>query len=270
MGGTRVELVTSSMSTRRSTTELTAHTRRYSVEVDLYSICTKKQVQRYKFYSWKIKIEFGILTPSQRMDMMKNNLKMSLVIIGAIILAACSSGIKNNVTRFHKLPPPSGQTIEVIAMDPTLQQSIEFASYAQMIGHKLGTVGYNPPTGNATHYVAEIGYRIVPLQDAIVENRSPVSVGVGMGSGGRRSGTSVGVGISTSFGSSNNTAQYISALSMNIIDLSTGERLYEGHVESINRNQNLAQIMPIMIEALFQDFPGENGSSNTVKINPDK
>lgn len=41
VGGTRVELVTSSMSTRRSTTELTAHER---MEVDLYSICEKKQV----------------------------------------------------------------------------------------------------------------------------------------------------------------------------------------------------------------------------------
>ena len=57
---------------------------------------------------------------------------------------------------------------------------------------------------------------------------------------------------------------------MNIIDLSTGERLYEGHAESINRNQNLAQIMPFMIEALFQDFPGENASSNTININPDQ
>ena len=201
---------------------------------------------------------------------MRNNLKICLFLIGVLILASCASSIKNNVTRFHKLPPPSGQTIEVIAMDPTLQQSIEFGSYAEMIGNKLGTVGYNPPTGDATHYIAEISYTIVPLNDTVIENRSPVSVGVGMGSGGYRRGTSVGVGISSSFGSSNNTAQYISALSMNIIDLSTGERLYEGHVESINRNQNLAQIMPFMIEALFQDFPGENGSSNTVKVSPDQ
>jgi len=199
---------------------------------------------------------------------MNKIVKISGLIAVLIILANCSSGIKNNVTRFHQLPAPAGETIEVIAMDPTLQQSIEFGSYAQMIGRKLGSAGYNPPAGNATHYVAEIGYTIVALGGEVIENGSTVSVGVGMGSGGRRGGTSMGVGLSTSFGSSTNAPQYVSALSMNIINLSTGERLYEGHVESINRNQNLAEIMPFMIEALFQDFPGENASSNTVTINP--
>lgn len=199
---------------------------------------------------------------------MEKNVRLSIFLIGAFILASCSSGVKNNVTRFHQLPTPNGETIEVIAMDPTLQQSIEFGAYAQMVGSKLGTIGYQPPVGNASQYIAEISYLIHPLQDGIIEDRSPVSVGVGVGSGGRRRGTSMGVGISTSFGSSNNAMQYVSSLSMNIIDLGTGQRLYEGHVESINKNQNLAQIMPFMIEALFQDFPGDNGTSNIVKINP--
>ena len=200
---------------------------------------------------------------------MNKNLKRSICLMAVLMLVGCSSGIKNNVTRFHQLPSPNGESIEVIAMDPTLQQSIEFGSYAQMIGSKLGIVGYTPPTGNATHYVAEISYNITLIQDTLIQNASPVSVGVGVGVGsGRRRGTSMGVGISTSFGSSSNTAQYVSSLSMNIINLSTGKRVYEGHVESINKNQNLAQIMPFMIEALFQDFPGENGSSNIVKITP--
>lgn len=202
------------------------------------------------------------------MDVMKKNVRLSIFLIGTLMLTSCASGIKNNVTRFHQLPTPNGETIEVIAMDPTLQQSIEFGSYAQMIGSKLGQVGYKPPSGNASQYIAEISYLIRSIQDGIIEDRSPVSVGVGVGSGGRRSGTSMGVGISTSFGSSNTPMQYVSSLSMNIIDLSTGQRLYEGRVETINKNQNLAQIMPFMIEALFQDFPGENGTSNVVKVSP--
>lgn len=189
------------------------------------------------------------------------------VIISSFILISCSSSVNSNVTRFHQLPTPAGETIEVIALDPTLQQSIEFGTYAQMVGKKLGDVGYNPPVENTSRFVAEISYSIIPLQDTIVENRSPVSVGVGVGSG-RRRGTSVGVGVSSSFGSSDNQIQYVNRLSMNIIDLSTGTRLYEGHVESINKNQNLAQSMPFLINALFQDFPGESGTSNIVKVSP--
>ncbi len=193
--------------------------------------------------------------------------KICIFLLGSFILAACSRSVESNVTRFHQLPTPSGETIEVIAMDPTLQQSIEFGTYAQLIGKKLGDVGYAPPQGNRSKLIAEIGYSLIPLQDAIIENRSPVSVGVGIGSGSRR-GTSVGVGVSTGFGSSSSSAQYIGHLSMNIVDLTTGTRLYEGHAESISRDQNLAQIMPFLIDALFKDFPGESGTSNKVKVTP--
>ena len=193
--------------------------------------------------------------------------KSILILTGLLFLAGCSNSIESNVTRFHQLPPPSGETIEVIAMDPTMQRSIEFGTYAQMVGKKLGDVGYNPPEGGRSRFVAEIVYSLVPFGDLVVEDRSPVSVGVGVGSGSRR-GTSVGVGVSTAFGSSNQEPRYVGRLSMNIIDLSNGTRLYEGHVESVQRTQNLAQIMPFLVDALFRDFPGESGTSNKVKVTP--
>lgn len=193
--------------------------------------------------------------------------KTSVLILGLFLLSGCSSNINSNVTRFHQLPPANGDSIEVVALDPTLQQSIEFSTYAQMVGQKLGEVGYTPPVNNRSRYIAEVGYNISPLGETVIENRSPVSVGVGVGSGSRR-GTSMGVGISTGFGSSNNEPQYVSRLTMNIIDLTTGNRLYEGHVESISRGQNLSQTMPFLINALFQDFPGESGTSNVVKVTP--
>lgn len=193
--------------------------------------------------------------------------KKFIVILGILLVSGCASGIESNVTRFHQLPPANGDSIEVVALDPTQQQSIEFATYAQMIGKKLGDVGYSPPENNRSRYVAELGYSILPFGETIVEGRSPVSVGVGVGSGSRR-GTSMGVGISTGFGASNNERQYVSRLTLNIIDLTTGNRLYEGHVESIIRDQNLSQTMPLLINALFQDFPGESGTSNVVKVTP--
>ena len=76
VGGTRFELVTSSMSTRRSTTELTAHTIGNQVAHDLYLTYTKKQVLRYTYfihgrlnlnlisYADKIITIIGILEPA--------------------------------------------------------------------------------------------------------------------------------------------------------------------------------------------------------------
>lgn len=194
-------------------------------------------------------------------------IKQLSIIFSVLMLAACSNNIKSDVTRFHQLPVPNGSTIEVIAMDPALQQSIEFANYAGMIGGQLGKYGYTASNNNATQYVAEIAYSIQPLGGMVVENQSPVSVGMGVGSGGRR-GTSVGFGISTSLGSSNNKEKYVSRLHMNIVDLSTGTRVYEGHVENVSNSPALPQVMPFLVNALFEGFPGESGSTNTVTVKP--
>jgi|FLOH01.1.fsa_nt_gi hypothetical protein len=195
-------------------------------------------------------------------------MKLLFKLLGPVILStllfACAPSIKNNITRFHNLPTPHGETISVVAMDPALQQSIEFATYANMVGQKLGTFGYNPPQNNASLYVAEIGYDIRPLDETFIENRSPISIGVGVGSGHRR-GTSMGMGLSTGFGSSNRQGAYLSHLSLNIIRLSDGVRLYEGVVENRGQNQNISAVIPFMIDALFQDFPGQSGTSNTIK-----
>jgi hypothetical protein len=190
-----------------------------------------------------------------------------IFLTGLFLLAGCSTSIESNVTRFHQLPPPNGQSIEVIAMDPSLQQSIEFGAYADLIGAQLGQFGYKPAANGKSDFVAEISYNIENLNGAIIENRSPVSVGIGMGGGSRR-GTSVGMGISTSFGSNGNEEKYVSRLHLNIVELSTTQRVYEGHVENITNNANLAQTMPFLISALFENFPGESGSSNTVTVKP--
>ena len=181
-------------------------------------------------------------------------------------LFACAPSVKSNVTRFHQLPAPNGTSIEVIAMDPALQKSIEFGTYAQMVGQKLGAFGYSPASGEGSNFIAEISYYNEPLRDTIIEDRSPVSIGVGMGSGryGRRGNSSVGVGMSTSFGSSNQQREFISSLQLNIVRLNDGSRLYEGRVENLGRNQNLQQVMPLMIDALFQNFPGESGTTTTI------
>ena len=196
-----------------------------------------------------------------------NFFKKSILIAGLVLVTACSSNVKSNVTRFHQLSQPNGQTIEVIAMDPSLQQSIESGSYAGMVGGQLRKAGFKPPSGSASQFVAEIAYSIESLEGLVASERSPISVGMGVGSGGRR-GTSVGMGVSTSLGSSNRDPNYLIKFHMNITDLSTGQRVYEGHVESINRNASLAQTMPFLINALFEDFPGESVKTNTVTVKP--
>ncbi|MDG1995499.1 MAG: DUF4136 domain-containing protein, partial [Emcibacteraceae bacterium] len=197
----------------------------------------------------------------------KLDYKNFIIFSALLLLASCANNIKSNVTRFHQLPPANGQSIEVISIDPALQQSIEFGTYADMIGSQLGSYGYTSATDGKSHYIAEISYSIENARGVIVENSSPISVGVGVGGGSRR-GTSVGMGISTSFGSGSRKEEYVNRLHMNIINLATTERVFEGHAENTTNNPNLSQSMPFLINAMFENFPGESGATNTVTVKP--
>ena len=49
------------------------------------------------------------------------------IVAGVLVLSACSSKLTGTVTRFHQLPEPRGEHVEVAAMTPQLQNSIEFS-----------------------------------------------------------------------------------------------------------------------------------------------
>ncbi len=61
---------------------------------------------------------------------------------------------------------------------------------------------------------------------------------------------------------------YPRTLDLNIIRPS-GESIFEGHVKSIGREQNLNEVMPYLVEAMFHSFPGESGMTKVVTIQKD-
>ena len=186
------------------------------------------------------------------------------IVLLLLPLVGCSPRIISEVTRFHTLSPPAAETIEVVALDPTLQNSLEFGQYAEMVGQHLGRTGYQPPDSSPSRLIARIGYGLHIAQAG--RNSSPrSSVGIGVGSGGHHSG--VGIGISMPLGNSEPRQSYIRMLSLEIIRRSDGARLYEGHVSS-QGPESLPLIMPYLVDALFQDFPGVSGSSTRIKATP--
>ncbi|MCH8684020.1 hypothetical protein [Pedomonas mirosovicensis] len=59
-----------------------------------------------------------------------------------LVLAACASQIKSDVARFHRLPPPQGESFRVVAADPQKQGSLEFATYAEYVAAEMVKQGY--------------------------------------------------------------------------------------------------------------------------------
>ena len=224
--------------------------------------------------------------------MIKNyKLLFSILIIG--LLASCNKTIRSDVMRFHQLPAPSGEKIVIVPMNPNNNGSLEFASYATLVGNALGRYGYVPANGEEPDLIVELDYRIMEGRQTI--RQSPGMIGF-MPYGGFYGGINpwfiyrnrffAGGGFYPMWGGYGGLydpfgyyplgwqagrvrtyMNYNRSLKMVIRPNSeTGQNLYEGEVKSVGRNNNLHEVMPYLVEAFFNNFPGESGSSERVSV----
>ncbi|WP_417319234.1 hypothetical protein [Emcibacter sp.] len=194
---------------------------------------------------------------------MKHAVRIIFLIIGISSLAACSGGYKSDVSRFHNLPRPAGESIEVMAAKAERQSSLEFGQYAEMIGNRLGTIGYTPPVnGQSTPLIAYLDYGMQPVAGVTYEEGSSASIG--MGTGGRHS--SFGLGFSFPIGESKPRQDYVYILSLDIVRRGDGAKLYEGKSTIRATGKAMNEMMPLLIDALFADFPGQSGTATRVKV----
>lgn len=188
---------------------------------------------------------------------------IAIVAMAGLLLASCATQIKSEVTRFHVLAAPSGEMIQVVHRDPEKNSSPEFHAYAQMIGERMGSLGYRPtPPGGVPDIVVELDYGVGPGPgpgDDSGRTRGSIGVGVGSHGGG------VNVGLSGIFGAGSGRAQaYLRRLELVMLGASDRDVLFEGRVTSLGRNGSLAEVMPYLVAAMFEGFPGESGKTNIV------
>lgn len=188
---------------------------------------------------------------------------LGLVIL--VLLGGCASKFKADVTRFHDLPPIDGQTVQIVARNPALQDTLEFQKYADLVGARLAGEGFRPPQPDQpSAYIAAIDYGVGEGREALRDGDGS-SVGVGVG-GGSRGGLNVGVSTAFMLSGGDDDAVYVRNLYMDLTRRSDNVRVFEGRAVSEGRNRDLGRIMPYLVDALFTDFPGKSGETRTVKL----
>ena len=200
-----------------------------------------------------------------------------LLVVAAVVsaLSACATSIPAEVTTFHQLPPKaalSGRSFAVVA-DPALRDSLEYSSYADAVKQALVRQGLvEAPAGRVADYAVNVRYSTVQAQG--YQRRGGSSVGVGLSGGGFSfGGLGLGIGIGIPIGGGQRTtALFRHELD---VDLNTwgaagasppGTRVFEGRAVAENGTEAIASVMPALVEALFHDFPGANGSTRTVDV----
>jgi Domain of unknown function (DUF4136) len=196
-----------------------------------------------------------------------------------LALSACASPkyVTSDVTRFHTMSSPtSGQTFAIIAASPEQEQSIAFKQYGDLINARLSALGLKQFSGNtptSADYVVTLDYEVLgPTPDVRTQGGGNFSFGFGYSNWSRP--FSYGIGYDSFFDNFNYTetrqlfARRIQVNMYRGASYVSGpkSRVFEVRAVSLGLNSQIEVVMPYMLDAVFQDFPGQSGRTRTVSV----
>lgn len=194
-------------------------------------------------------------------------------------LCACGPTIRSDVTVFHDLPS-AGAAIRYAAV-PFKEQvgSLEHETYARLVKDKLAQRGFIEVPLTEAELLLFISYDIDGGREVIssypIIGRTGVAYSYTSGVVDSRGGFSAETTSIPSYGvvgaRTRSDTAYTRSLRIELLertDLENGgiRKRYEAKVVSSGSSSQLAAVLPTMVEALFEDFPGRSGAARTSTI----
>lgn len=216
---------------------------------------------------------------------------ISLAIL-VFFLGACAAPISSNVTRFNDLTVPQGETFIIIAKNPARDGSLELMSYAARVSERLQAEGYVPARDSNPDLIVTVDFGVSEPLEASQTRRAPPYFGATYF--GRRyrnnpylynsyyypyygfygGGFGLGSFYHNRYAYLYDTGDYTRIVYERVFEVAIqkndGPFVFEGRAVSIGSSKDLPKVMPLMIDAIFAEFPGENGSTVRVTIKPEK
>ncbi len=197
---------------------------------------------------------------------MRRSLYLCTIFSLMSLLASCAYKMKSDVVTFHEGPLPRGETIRVEPMDDLKRGSLEFEHYAESIRSNLRKIGYTPvKSGQPAQLVAQIDYSVSEGQTQVRSDtrgytRYHFYYGHNL--------SPFYYGFYNDWPSEIYTYPVYNRLLLMNISRFEGKRevLFEGRVQSVGREKEIAKIMPYLITAMFTNFPGESGVTKVVTV----
>jgi hypothetical protein len=177
-----------------------------------------------------------------------------------LVLAGCTR-VRTNVEVFHDLPADYvGQKIAIVPADPNKADTIEFGTYASKLATRLVDAGFQvvpPDPGQPPDYVAALAYGVGAQQAGAAYTSGGITPSYG-GGGWYHEVTTV-------------SREYLRALVVGIYRVPGQEgeeprQVYSMTALSTGRCRALSAVIDPILDAAFEEFPGESGKSRTVTI----
>lgn len=195
--------------------------------------------------------------------------RAAIALLAPIGLAACTTPSGPvEVTRFVEASAQSrlgSGTIFVETAPGTTQDEALLLPYKAAVARELVALGYREVPRSQAGQIAQVQIS----RDLIGERggRSPVSVGVGGSTGSYGSGVGLGIGINLGGGQKEELSTRLQVM---IRDGMSGQSLWEGRAELATASRGTladpARNAGVIADALFTEFPGNNGETIAVPV----
>lgn len=203
--------------------------------------------------------------------------------LALLTLGGCATGFPAQVSRFNALPAPSGQSFVIEAKDPDNRGGLEFSRYADLVRQGLEAEGYRAASSrqNAT-LIVTLDYGVDDGRERVESRPSPFAGSFGYGGFGRPYYSRFGYGgfrrspffwgWNDPWGGGTEVSSYTvyqSYVDMDIRRASDGQAVFEGLSQARSRTNQLQVLVPNLVEALFTNFPGNNGETVRITVQDD-
>ena len=196
----------------------------------------------------------------------------TIAILGIAGLSACASipaPSPVEVTRFHDpaaiAAAQTGTVFVASAPGSEDSDSLELAPYKAAVAKELTRLGFTEASADGATYVAQVSadsFRIASGGG----RRGPVSVGGGASTGSYGSGVGLGIGINLGGGSRERIGNELRVM---IRNAGTDQTIWEGRAEFTaspkSEYASPASSAAVLAQALFSEYPGNNGETVKVK-----
>ena len=212
--------------------------------------------------------------------------RIALTATALLALAGCASPkyVVSDVTRYHTLGTPSGEsfsgrTFAIVAVSPDQEQSIAFRQFGDQINNRLTSLGMHQFQGSAptgADYVVTLDYDVRGPTTDVEINQPHFAFGFGYGHFRRPYGYG-GFGYGGGYDpfwdapTIDTRQMFTRRVELDMYRGSTytngpKQRIFEGRAVSTGQNGQIEPVMPYMLDAVFKDFPGRSGRSDTVTV----
>ena len=207
-----------------------------------------------------------------------------------LALSACTTGLPTRVQRFQAMPAPQGQSFVIQSADSSKEGGLEFSQYADLVRRHMTALGYSEaPSAQDATMVVTLDYGVDDGEQRVVARPDPFGYGYGYGPYGfgrpyysrfgyfgRRSPFYWGWHDPFAFGpygrgyDIDTYEVFTSFLDMDIRRTSDGQSLFEGLAQARSREDDLTELVPNLVEAMFTGFPGNSGETVRITVAPER